>query len=210
MSLSFLGVYKRGLRGKSRFVWTEGTLRIIIHGFFQFHRSGRKLPLHLIAPHLRSLIREHVKTEVCVWDNKYHNWAADHFDLICGRWVRIPSVRAVLLKLQEFSVFAYLVGSTEASYDSLHHDGMISAIFYRAIDSEMSRMRSFHPNCTANSLPALPRLSTEPVFGYCFACGVGLSDKIDFNFIPRCSCLGGGGDGDDICLCSGCIEDFSD
>ena len=210
MSLSFLGVYKRCLRGKSRFVWTEGTLRIIIQGFFQFHRSGRKLPLHLIAPHLRSLIREHVKTEVCVWDNKYHNWAADRFDLICARWVRIPSVRAVLLKLQEFSVFAYLVGSTEASYHSLHDEGMMSDMFYRAIESEMSRMSSFHSNCTANSLPALPRLSTEPVLGYCFACGIGLSDKIDFNFIPRCSCLGGGDDGDDICLCSGCIDDFSD
>ena len=89
-------------------------------------------------------------------------------------------------------------------------DGMISDMFYSAIESEMSRMSSFHSNCTANSLPALPRLSTESVFGYCFACGIGLSDKIDFNFIPRCSCLGGGDDGDDICLCSGCIEDFSD
>ena len=211
MSLSFLGGYKRSLRGKSRFVWTEGTLRIIIQGFFQFHRSGRKLPLHLIAPHLRSLIREHVKTEVCVWDNKYHNWAADRFDLICARWVRIPSVRAVLLKLQEFSVFAYLVSSTDASYHSLNHDGIISDMFYRAIHSEMSRVRPLHPNCTANSLPAVPRiLNDQPVYGYCFACGIGLSDKIDFNFIPRCSCLGGCDDGDDICLCSYCFDEFVD
>ncbi len=64
--LSFLGVYRRGLRGGSRFVWNIDTLRIIIRGFFQFHRSGRRLPLHLIAPHLRGLIREYVKTEgVC-------------------------------------------------------------------------------------------------------------------------------------------------
>jgi hypothetical protein len=210
MSLSFLGVYKRGLYGKSRFVWTEETLRIVVRGYFQFHRSGRKLPLHLIAPHLRSLIREHVKFEVCVWDGHYHNWAADHFDRICARWVRLPSVRAVLLKLQEFSVIAYLVGSTEASYHSLHDEGFMSDMFYRAIEREITRMRSLHPNCTANSLPAVPRPSSEPVFGYCFTCGVGLSDKVDFNFIPRCSCLGWAGDGDDICLCSSCIDDYAD
>jgi len=210
---NFLGVYKRGLHGKSRFVWTEETLRIIIRGFFQFHRSGRKLPLHLIAPHLRSLIREHVKFEVCVWDDHYHNWAADHFDRICHRWVRLPSIRAVLLKLQEYSVIAYLVSTTEASYHSLHDDGMMSDMFYRAINLEMTRMRSLHPNCSANSLPAVPRPSPVPVFGYCFNCGVGLSDKVDFNFIPRCSCLGGDSDGsggDDICLCSYCFDDFLD
>ena len=195
MSLSFLGVYKRGLHGKSRFVWTEETLRIVIRGYFQFHRSGRKLPLFRIAPHLRSLIREHIKFEVCVWDDHYHNSAADHFDRICTRWVRLPSIRAVLLKLQEYSVIAYLVSTTEASYQSLRDDGMMSEMFSRAITLEMARMRSLHPNCTANSLPAVPRPSTEPVFGYCFHCGVGLTDKVDFNFIPRCSCLGWAGDG---------------
>ena len=61
-SLSFLGVYKRGLRGGSRFVWCPATLGIIIRGFFQFHRSGPRLPLFRIAPHLRSLIRERVGT----------------------------------------------------------------------------------------------------------------------------------------------------
>jgi len=209
---NFLGVYQRGLYGGSRFVWSVDTLRIIIRGFFQFHRSGRKLPLHLIAPHLRSLIREHVKFEVCVWDGHYHNWAADHFDLICARWVRLPSIRAVLLKLQEYSVIAYLVSTTEASYQSLCDDGMISKMFSRAIDLEMARMRSSHPNCSSYCLPAVPRPSTEPVFGYCFHCGVGLSDKVDFNFIPRCSCLSDhsdhGGDGDDICLCYYCFDDF--
>jgi hypothetical protein len=211
-SNNFLGVYQRGLYGGSRFVWNIDTLRIIIRGFFQFHRSGRKLPLHLIAPHLRSLIREHVKCEVCVWDGHYHNWAADHFDRICDRWVRLPSIRAVLLKLQEYSVIAYLVSTTEASYQSLCDDGIISKMFSRAIDLEMARMRSSHPSCTANSLPAVPRPSPVPVFGYCFHCGVGLSDKVDFNFIPRCCCLGGdsGGGGDDICLCSYCFDDFLD
>lgn len=211
---NFLGVYQRGLYGGSRFVWNIDTLRIIIRGFFQFHRSGRKLPLHLIAPHLRTLIREHVKCEVCVWDGHYHNWAADHFDRICDRWVRLPSIRAVLLKLQEYSVIAYLVSTTEASYQSLCDDGMMSDMFYRAINLEMDRMRSLHPNCSANSLPAVPRPSTEPVFGYCFHCGVGLSDKVDFNFIPRCCCLSdhsggsGGSGGDDICLCSYCFDEF--
>ena len=213
--LSFLGVYRRGLRGGSRFVWNIDTLRIIIRGFFQFHRSGRRLPLHLIAPHLRSLIREYVKTEVCVWDNTYHHSADSHFDLICARWVRLPSIRAVLLKLHEYSVIAYLVSTTDASYHSLHDDGMMSDMFYRAINLEMTRMRSLHPNCSANSLPAVPRPSLVPVFGYCFNCGVGLSDKADFNFIPRCSCLNdhsdhGGSCGDDICLCSYCFDDFLD
>jgi len=208
MSLSFLGVYKRGRYGKSRFVWTEGTLRIIIQGFFQFHRSGRKLPLHLIAPHIRSLIREHVKTEVCVWDDHYHNWAADHFDLVCARWVRLPSVRAVLLKLQEYSVIAYLVCTTEASYYSLHDEGMISDMFYRAINREMCIMRNSHNlACSSHRLPAVPRPSTEPVFDYCFTCGVGLSDKIDLNFVPRCECVSGAGD---MLLCSYCFDDLID
>lgn len=213
-SNNFLGVYQRGLRGGSRFVWSIDTLRIIIRGFFQFHRSGRKLPLHLIAPHLRSLIREHVKFEVCVWDGHYHNWAADHYDQICHRWVRLPSIRAVLLKLQEYSVIAYLVGTTEASYQSLSDDGMMSKMFSRAIDLEMARMRSSHPNCSSYCLPAVPRPSTEPVFGYCFHCGVGLSDKVDFNFIPRCSCLSDhrdhGGDGGSVSVCSYCFDDFVD
>ena len=212
--LSFLGVYRRGLRGGSRFVWNIDTLRIIIRGFFQFHRSGRRLPLHLIAPHLRGLIREYVKTEVCVWDNTYHHWAEDHFDLVCARWVRLPSIRAVLLKLRDCSVFAHLVSTTAASYRSLCDDGVMSVMFYTAMRRELDRMGSSHPGCSSYLLAAIPRISTEPVFGYCFTCGIGLSDKIDLNFIPRCSCINDGDIGvvmgDDVCVCSSCLEDCVD
>lgn len=207
MSLSFLGVYKRGLRGGSRFVWTPESLGIIIRGLFQFHRSGRKLPLHLIAPHLRSLIRECVKTDVCVRDGQYHHWAADQFDLVCDRWVRLPSLSAVLLKLEECSRFVYLVSSTEASYQSLRDEGIMSEMFFTAMTREMSRITYSHDlHCSSSGLPAIPRPSAGvPVFGYCFTCGAGLSDKTDFNFIPRCSCRGEVGDGDDVCLCSSCV-----
>ena len=201
MSLSFLGGYKRGLRGKSRFGWTDSTLRIIIRGYFQFHRSGHMLPLHLIAPHLRSLIRERVKLDLCVWDGEYHNWAADHFDRVCRRWVHLPSVKAVLLKLQEFSGFAYLTRTMEESYRSLHDDGIMSDKFYHAIELEMARTNSLHPNCSADRLPAVPIPCDEPVFEHCFACGRGLTDKIDLNLVPQCSCYP-----DDMCLlCSSCI-----
>jgi len=212
--LSFLGVYKRGLRGGSRFVWNIDTLRIIIRGFFQFHRSGRRLPLHLIAPHLRGLIREYVKTEVCVWDNTYHHWADAHFGLVCDRWVRLPSIRAVLLKLRDCSVFAHLVSTTAASYRSLCDDGVMSVMFYTAMRRELDGMGSSHPGCSSYLLAAIPRISTEPVFGYCFTCGIGLSDKVDLNFIPRCSCLNDGDIGvvmgDDVCVCSSCLEDCVD
>lgn len=206
MSLSFLGVYQRGLRGSSRFVWNEDSLGIIIRGLFQFHRSGRRLPLHLIAPHLRGLIREYVKDVVCE-SNGYSNWAEDHFERICDRWVRLPSLRAVLLKLQEFSVFMYLVSTTDASYRSLHDDGRMPLMFYRAMSLEMSRMASSHPNCTSYLLAAVPRPSSEPVFGYCFTCGVGLSDKIDFNFIPRCCCLDPDAGGS-VSVCSLCFDTY--
>jgi hypothetical protein len=201
----FLGVYGRCLRGGSRFIWNEETLGIIIHGFFQFHRSGQRLPLHLIAPHLRSLIREYVKNLVCVWNNTYHHWADAHFDLICARWVRLPSIRAILLKLRECSVFTHLVSTTAASYRSLRDDGVMSMMFYNAMTCELSRMGSSHPGCSSYRLAAVPRISTEPVFGYCFTCGDGLSDKIDLNFIPRCLCLDPAGGGS-VCVCSGCFE----
>ena len=58
MTRKFGGIYARKLRGPSRFVWTQESLGIIIHGIFQFHRSKPRLPLHNIAPHLRSLIRD--------------------------------------------------------------------------------------------------------------------------------------------------------
>jgi hypothetical protein len=208
MSLSFLGVYQRGLYGKSRFVWNQDSLGIIIRGLFQFHRSGRRLPLHLIAPHLRGLIREYVKDVVCE-SNGYSNWADDQFDLVCDRWVRLPSLRAVLLKLQECSVFAYLVSTTDASYRSLHDDGLMPAMFYRAMSLELSRKASSHPCCTSYLLAAVPRHSSEPVFGYCFTCGVGLSDKIDFNFIPRCCCLDPHAGGS-VSVCSLCFDYYAD
>jgi len=208
MSLSFLGAYKRGLRGSSRFVWNEDSLGIIIRGLFQFHRSGRRLPLHLIAPHLRGLIRQYVKDVVCE-SNGYSNWAEDKFDLVCDRWVRLPSLRAVLLKLQEFSVFIYLVSTTAASYRSLCDDGVMSVMFYRAMMCELSRMASSHPGCTSYLLAAVPRVSTEAVFGYCFTCGVGLSDKIDFNFIPRCCCLDPDAGGS-VSVCSSCFDTYVD
>ena len=206
MSQGFLGVYKRSLCGRSRFVWNEDTLGIIIRGFFQFHRSARRLPLHLIAPHIRSIIRQHVKDVVCVvWDRQYHYRAAEHFDRICDRWVRLPSLRAVLLKLQECSFFAYLVNSTDASYRSLHDDGLMPLMFYRAMSLEISRMSSSHPGCSSFRLPAVPRPSSDPVHGYCFTCGVGLSDKIDLNFIPRCCCLDPDAGGS-VSVCSLCFE----
>ena len=208
MSLSFLGVYKRGLRGPSRFVWNQDSLGIIIRGLFQFHRSGRRLPLHLIAPHLRVLIREYVKDVVCE-SNGYSNWAEDQFDIVCDRWVRLPSLRAVLLKLQECSVFVYLVSTTDASYRSLHDDGRMPFMFYRAMSIEMSRMGSSHPKCTSFRLPAVPRPSSEPVFGYCFTCGAGLSDKIEFNFIPRCCCLDPDAGGS-VSVCSSCFNTYVD
>ena len=202
MSLSFLGGYKRGLHGRSRFVWTASSLRIIIQGYFQFHRSGHKLPLPLIAPHLRSLIRERIKHDLCVWGGQYHNCAAAHYDRVCDRWVQLPSVKAVLLKLQEFSGFAYLTRTMEASYRSLHDDGIMTHKFYHANDLEMSRMNSLHPNCSANRLPAVPIPCAEPVYDHCFACGIGLSDKIDLNLVPRCDCC----HPDDMCLlCSSCV-----
>ena len=208
MSQGFLGVYQRGLYGKSRFVWNQDSLGIIIRGLFQFHRSGRRLPLHLIAPHLRGLIREYVKG--VVWEsNGYSNWAEDHFERICARWVRLPSLRAVLLKLQEFSVFAHLVNSTAASYRSLHDDGLMPSMFYRAMTLELSRMGSSHPCCTSFLLPAVPRPSPQPVFGYCFTCGCGLSDKIDFNFIPRCCCLDPDAGGS-VSVCSLCFDYYAD
>jgi len=206
MSEGFLGVYQRGLRGRSRFVWNEDSLGIIIRGLFQFHRSGRRLPLHLIAPHLRGLIREYVKCVVCVvWDRQYHYRAADHFERICDRWVRLPSLRAVLLKLQECSIFTHLVSNTAASYRSLRDDGVMSLMFYRAMSLEISRMSSSHPSCTSFRLPAIPRPSSEHVYGYCFTCGEGLSDKIDLNFIPRCCCLDPDAGGS-VSVCSLCFE----
>ena len=73
----FLGEYKRGFYGRSRFIWTPATLGIIIRGYFQFHRSVpsvQRVSLVRIAPHLRALIRDYVKSLVCE-----SHFAEDHF-----------------------------------------------------------------------------------------------------------------------------------
>lgn len=214
MSLSFLGVYQRGLRGKSRFVWTPDTLGIIIRGFFQFHLSGRRLPLFRIAPHLRVLIREYVRDDVCWSCGLGGDVASYRFDRVCARWVRLPSLAAVLFKLQECSRFvsAVGVGMSETSYESLRDSGVMSAMFYDVMIREISLRDSCHSiccpsTCTSYCLAALPVVSSQPVLGYCFICGSGLSDKTDFNFIPRCPCLldvAGGPPPCDVTVCFMC------
>lgn len=203
---SFAGIYARKLRGPSRFVWTLDTLHIIVRGLFQFHRRGERLPLHAIAPHLRSLIREHVKNVVSA-SHGYSNFSEDHFERICARWIRLPSLRAVLLKLQECNVFAYLVGSTEATYHSLRADGIMPRLIYEAFDTEISRIQHSHSGCRLHLLPAIPRPCAQPYWGSCFICGSGLTDKIDLNWLPKCECLGDEGTSDEeVIVCSACED----
>lgn len=199
---SFAGIYARKLRGPSRFVWTLDTFRIIVRGLFQFHRRGDQLPLHAIAPHLRSLIREHVKNVVSA-SHGYSNFSEDHFERICARWIRIPSLRAVLLKLQECNAFAYLVESTDATYHSLRADGFMTSLAYQAFDTEISRIQDSHSGCRLPVLPAIPRPCALPSWGSCFYCGSGLTDKTDLNLLPKCECLGHGGC-EEVCVCSSC------
>lgn len=211
MTRSFGKLYARKLRGTSRFVWTQDTLRIIVRGLFQFHRCGpRRVSLHTIAPHLRALIRDHVKSIVCA-SHGNSNWAHDHFERFCDRWIRLPSLGAVLLKLQEFNTYAWLVGSTSATYDSLRADGFITRPAYDVFDSEISRLHFYHPGCRLRVLPAIPRPCSVPSWGSCFYCGAGLTDKIDFNLLPKCDCLGELAQGDDdVCVCSSCVDDIAD
>ena len=201
---SFAGIYARNLRGPSRFVWTLDTLRIIVRGLLQFHRCGPgRVSLHAIAHHLRSLIREHVKNVV----SHYHsnsNFAEDHFERICARWIRLPSLRAVLLKLQECNGYAYLVDSTEATYDSLRSDGFMSRSIYSAFDAEITQIHFSHTGCHLHRLPAIPRPCNQPSWGSCFYCGSGLTDKTDLNLLPKCQCISHEGTSDDIMVCSSC------
>jgi hypothetical protein len=209
MTRSFGGIYARKLRGPSRFVWTPDTLRIIVRGLFQFHRCGpRSVSLHAIAPHLRALICERVKSIVCA-SHGNTNFADDHFERIRSRWIRLPSLGAVLLKLREFNTYAWLVGSTSATYDSLRADGFMPYSAYSVFDSEISRLHFFHPGCRLRVLPAIPRPCSVPSWGSCFYCGAGLTDKVDFNLLPKCDCLGEEVD-DDVCVCSLCVEDIAD
>ena len=211
MTRSFGRLYARKLRGTSRFVWTQDTLRIIVRGLFQFHRCGpHRVSLHTIAPHLRTLIRDHVKSVVCA-SHGNSNWADDHFERICARWIRLPSIGAVLLKLQEFNTYAWLVGSTSATYDSLRAEGFMTRSAYDVFDSENTRLHFFHPGCRLRVLPAIPRPCSQPSWGSCFYCGAGLIDKIDLNLLPKCDCIGELAQGEgDVCVCSSCVEDIAD
>jgi hypothetical protein len=211
MTRSFGRLYARKLRGTSRFVWTQDTLRIIVRGLFQFHRCGpNRVSLHTIAPHLRTLIRDHVKSVVCA-SHGNSNWADDHFERICARWIRLPSIGAVLLKLQEFNTYAWLVGSTSATYDSLRAEGFMTRSAYDVFDSEITRLHFFHHGCRLRVLPAIPRPCSQPSWGSCFYCGAGLTDKIDLNLLPKCDCIGELAQGEgDVCVCSSCVEDIAD
>ncbi len=203
----FTQMYRRGFYGRSRFVWTPDTLGIIISGYFQFHRSVpsvRRVSLVQIAPHLRALIRDYVKSLVC--DSHF---AEDQFERICARWVRLPSLGAILLKLRECHRIVHSVNALcLATYESLRDDRAISLDFYNAITHFISlRSAASHSGCRLHSLPALPRPSSLPSHGSCFFCGSGLTDKIDWNFIPKCECVG---HNEEVCVCSSCLDIFAD
>jgi hypothetical protein len=219
--------YQRRLRGKSRFVWTDGTLAFIIHGLYRHHRSkpNQQTPFAEIAPRIRSLICEYVKNSVCDF-NKNYGCVEGHFERIRARWICFPSLRAIVHKLQLYSQFVKnaVHGLTKSSYQKMRDSGsgrIVSCEFYMAfnhilhlnrcyLDDDESCFKSSMPS----TLPASPMLTFEPVYGYCYTCGVGLtedlSEDIDFKFIPRRCCVGlfdhrriGG---DDVCLCSGCTD----
>jgi hypothetical protein len=199
---SFAGIYARKLRRPSRFIWTKESLSIIVRGLFQFHRCGpHRVSLDVIAPHLRNLIREHIKSVVCE-SHSNPSWAEEHFERICARWIRLPSLRSVLSKLRLCDGFASLVASSEATYESLYADGVISTSIYSAFEYDISRFYHSHSGCYLHTLPAIPRPCAHPSFGSCFYCGSGITDKIDMNLLPKCSC------NDDICVtvCSLCEE----
>lgn len=192
----FTQLYQRGFYGRSRFVWTEDVLDIIIRGYFQFHRSVpsvQRVSLVRIAPHLRALIRDYVKS----------HFAEEHFERICARWIRLPSLGAVLLKLRECHRIVHSVNALgNATYESLRNDRVISMDFYNALLTFISRRSASHSGCRLHSLPALPRPSSLPSRGSCFFCGSGLTDKIDWNFIPMCYCVG---EEEDVCVCDVCL-----
>ena len=206
----FTQMYRRGFYGRSRFIWSQDTLGIIIRGYFQFHKSVPSLhrsSLVQIAPHLRALIREYVKT-VIIHSEGNTNFAEDHFERIYARWVRLPSLGAVLLKLRECHRIVHSVNALcIATYESLRDDRVISLDFYDAIITFISRRSAAHSGCRLHSLPALPRPSSLPSHGSCFFCGSGLTDKIDWNFIPKCECVG---HNEEVCVCSVCLDEIAD
>ena len=202
----FTQLYQRGFYGRSRFVWTPDVLGIIVRGYFQFHRSVpsvRRVSLVQIAPHLRALIRDYVKSLVCDSHDD-----ENRFERICARWVRLPSLGAVLLKLRECYRIVHTVNSLcPATYESLRDDRAISLDFYEAITRFISlRSAASHSDCRLHMLPALPRPSSLPSHGSCFFCGAGLADKIDWNFLPKCSCACE----EEVCVCSVCLDIFAD
>jgi len=134
--MKFGGVYQRSFRGGSRFVWDETTLGIIIGRYFQFGRSSLKPTIHQIAPHVRALICEYVRGVVCCG-----GCSEGHFDRMRARWIRFPSLNAVIVKLRECSqaVRAVRFGFGETSYESLLADGTISHVFYGAMNREIIR-----------------------------------------------------------------------
>ncbi len=204
MTRNFGGIYGRRLRGPSRFVWNKDSLGIIVRGLFQFHRCGpRAVSLPVIAASLRTLICQYVRRVVCE-SHGYSGWTEDHFERICARWIRLPSLRAVLLKLQECDRFAYLVDRAEATYESLRADGVMSDLVYSVFDDEISRNHDSHSGCHLRDLPAIPRPCALPSWGSCFLCGSGLTDKIDLNWVSKCECLGDEG-GEEVCVCSSCV-----
>ena len=219
--------YQRSLRGKSRFVWTDGTLAFIIHELYRHHRSkpNQQTPFAEIAPRIRSLICEYVKDSVCDFNNN-SDWAKGHFERIRARWIRFPSLRAIVLKLELYSQFMKNVvhGLTKSSYQKMRDSGygrIVSCEFYMAFNDILRLSRSYSDdescfNSMPQTLPARPMQTFDPVYGYCYTCGVGLtedlSEDIDFKFIPRRCCVGlfdhhriGG---DDVCLCSGCTDKY--
>jgi len=203
MTRNFGGIYGRRLRGPSRFVWNKDSLGIIVRGLFQFYRCGpRRVSLHVIAARLRAHICEYVRRIVCASHGDSH-FSEHHFERICARWIRLPSLRAVLLKLQQCDRFASLVDRTSATYDSLRADGVMSDLVYSVFDDEISRNHDSHPGCRLRDLPAIPRPCLLPSWGSCFLCGSGLTDKIDLNLIPKCSCVADEG-GEEVCVCSSC------
>jgi hypothetical protein len=207
----FLGEYQRGFYGRSRFIWTQATLGIIIRGYFQFYRSVpsvRQASLVQIAPHLRALIRDYVKSLVCE-----SHFAEDHFERIRARWVRLPSLNAVLSKLREcYRIVPSVNALCLATYESLRDDRIISMDFYNAITHFISlRSAASHSGCRRHALPALPRPSSLPSHGSCWFCGSSLTDKIDWNFVPKCSCDSHGDEEEEeVCACSVCLDIFAD
>jgi hypothetical protein len=91
----------------------------------------------------------------------------------------------------------------------LRDDRAISLDFYNAITHFISlRSAASHSGCRLHSLPARPRPSSLPSHGSCFFCGSGLTDKIDWNFIPKCECVGY--NEEEVCVCSSCLDIFAD